>query len=314
MMAELRMAERRVAVVRGTAVEVITEPLPDLADGHVRVELHAVGICHSDIAAIASGEIEGPEYRGHEAAGAVVESRMPELPVGTRVVTYVSDAYASHVDAPVSRIVVLDDACSMLDGALAEPTACVIGGVEMLQLTDSREVVVVGAGFMGLLAVRYLALLGHAVTVFEPVVARRELALAAGAARALEPRDAHEAYPRGADVVIEATGSASGLELAGSLVAIAGTLGVLGYHQSGGGRRSVPMERWNFRAISVLNLHHRSEERMLNWIDRAQRSAARGGIVPSVFVDARLSLEEAPAGLSATPAAQAPVKAVFALR
>jgi len=305
---------REAVVVLGTDVAVVTEALPGLAPGHVRVQLHYVGVCHSDIAAIASGEILEPSHRGHEAAGVVVESLVPALPVGTRVVAYVHDAYATHVDVPADRAVVIDDDCSMLDAALAEPVACVIGGVEMLQLTDLTEIVVVGAGFMGLIAVRYLALLGHSVTVVEPVAARRELALAAGAARVMEPGEAREAYPDGAALVVEASGSAPGLALAGDLVAIAGTLGILGYHQSEGGMRTVPMERWNFRAVTVLSLHHRDPERVMRWIDRAQRSAARGGIVPSAFVDARVPLSDAAAALAALPAAQAPVKAVFALR
>ena len=62
-----------------------------------------------------------PAVLGHEAAGIVVESRDDGIEVGARVVAYVGDAYASHVDAPADRIVLLDDDCSMLDGALAEP-------------------------------------------------------------------------------------------------------------------------------------------------------------------------------------------------
>lgn len=307
------LAERRAVIVTGSQVDVVVERMPELLPGHARVAIRYVGICHSDIAEIASGTISEPSHRGHEASGVVVASRAPEIAVGARVVAYVGDAYATHVDVPTPRITVLDDECSLLDGALAEPTACVIGAVEMLRLTHCAEVVVVGAGFMGLLAVRYLALLGHAVTVIEPIATRRALALATGAVRVLEPGAAFAAFPDGTDVVIEATGGAPGLALAGDLVAIEGTLGILGYHQSGDGIRSVPMERWNFRAISVLSLHHRSPERMMRWIDRAQRSAARGGLVPSTLVDARFDLDDAARGLAARPATDAPLKAVFAL-
>lgn len=306
--------ERTAVVVTGREIAVVTEAMPPLEGGHVRVELHAVGICHSDIAAIAACEYEEPVHRGHEAAGVVVESLAPEIPVGTRVAAYVGDAYASHVDAPAGRVVVLDEACSMLDAALAEPVACVIGGVEMLRVTHCDEVVVVGAGFMGLVATRYLALLGHSVTVIEPVAARRQVALAAGASRVLEPEEADRTYPDGVSVVIEATGGARGLERAGSLVATDGTLGILGYHQSEQGLRTVPMQQWNFRAITVRNLHHRSEEQVLRWMGRAQRSAARGGIVPSMFIDRALTLDDAPQGLAALPPSEAAVKPVFVLR
>ncbi|OJU40271.1 MAG: hypothetical protein BGN97_02945 [Microbacterium sp. 69-10] len=292
-------------------IDIVTELLTEVSAGHARVKLSHAGICHSDIAAIASGTITGPAHIGHEASGVVVESRIPGLDAGTRVVAYATDAYATHVDVPHDRIVVLDPGCSTLDAALAEPVACVIGAIEMLPLADCSEIVLVGAGFMGLLAVRHLALLGHAVTVVEPIEARRAVALGAGAVRALHPDSVLSEYPSGTAIVIEATGSAGGLALAGDLVAIGGTLGILGYHQSENGMRTVPMERWNFRAMSVLSLHHRSAERMMRWIDRAQRSAAQGGIVPSEFVDAYFGLSDAALALAMTPADRAPVKAVL---
>lgn len=304
---------RRAVVVGADGIRVETEAMPELADGHVRVALAFAGICHSDIAAIAGGDVADGSRIGHEASGVVVASRADGIAVGDRVVAYVGDAYATHVDAPADRVVPLDEGCSLLDAALAEPVACVIGGVEMLELTHLDEVVLVGAGFMGLLAVRYLALLGHRVTVVEPVARRRELAVELGAARAVEPDAARGMYPDGASLVVEATGAAGGLALASDLCAIGATLGILGYHQSGGGERTVPMESWNFRALKVLSLHHRDPANVLRWIDRAQRSAARGGIVPSALVDAQLPLDDAPLGLRAVPASEAPVKAVLVL-
>ncbi|MGB4137056.1 MAG: alcohol dehydrogenase catalytic domain-containing protein, partial [Microbacterium sp.] len=145
------IVERRAVVVTDGRIEVVAEPLAALAEAHARVQLSHVGICHSDIAAIAAG-IAGPAHLGHEAAGVVVESRIAGLDVGTRVVAYVNDAYATVVDVPQDRITVLDPGCSLLDAALAEPVACVIGAVEMLSLTDCAEIVLIGAGFMGLLA------------------------------------------------------------------------------------------------------------------------------------------------------------------
>lgn len=308
------VVQRTAVLVTGRDIAVVTEPMLPLADGHVRIQVHAAGVCHSDIAAIAACEYEEPVHRGHEIAGVVIESRVTDVPVGTRVAAYVGDGYATHVDAPPHHLVAIDDACSLLDAALAEPVTCVIGGVEMLHLTDCDDIVVVGAGFMGLIATRYLALLGHTVTVIEPVAVRREAALKAGARQALHPDEAAVGLSDAATVVIEATGGAAGLELAGSLVAVGGTLGILGYHQSDLGQRTVPMQQWNFRAITVRNLHHRSEEQVLRWMHRAQQSAALGGIVPSLFVDAELTLDDAPRVLTAAPAAESAIKPVFILR
>ena len=95
-------------------------------------------------------------------------------------------------------------------------------------------------------------------------------------------------------VVVEATGGAGGLRLASDLVRIAGTLGIMGYHQSNGGARTVEMESWNFRALRVLSLHHRNPDDVLRWIDRAQRLAANGIIRPSELVDVTVDLEGLP--------------------
>ena len=112
-----------------------------------------------------------------------------------------------------------------------------------------------------------------------------------------------------ASVVIEATGAAAGLQLASDLVAIDGTLGILGYHQSGGGPRMVDMQGWNFRAMRVVSLHNRSTENALTWIDRAQRSAALGFISPGQLVDAEVDLDGL-AGLSSARSRHDAIKTV----
>lgn len=65
---------------------------------------------------------------------------------------------------------------------------------------------------------------------------------------------------------------------------------------------------------SELSLHHRSPQNILRWIDRAQRSAARGGVVPSALVDSYVDLSDAAEGLVSRPASKSPTKAVFDMR
>jgi len=267
-----------------------SEPLPR---GHVRVAVAFVGVCHSDIARVREGQGAFPARIGHEVSGTVTESAS-DIPVGARVVAYVEDGYATELVVPAARIVRLHDDCSLLDGALAEPLACVIGGIEMLDLATVPEVALVGAGFMGLMALRMLVARGIPVTVIEPRERSRSLAEAWGAARTLAPDAVPETMRQNMPVVVEATGGAGGLQLASDLVQIAGTLGIMGYHQSNGGMRTVPMESWNFRALRVLSLHHRNPDDVLRWIDRAQRLAANGIVRPSELVDVTVGFEGLP--------------------
>jgi threonine dehydrogenase-like Zn-dependent dehydrogenase len=206
----------------------------------------------------------------------------------------VDNGYASEIVVPAARTVVLHPDCSLLDGALAEPVACVIGGLEMLSFREHRRIVLVGAGFMGLLALRYLTAVGHRVFVIEPRASARELARRWGADDVVHPDEIDDRMRQTQPIVIEATGAAAGLNVAGDLVGIDGTLGILGYHQSNGGERIVDMRGWNFRALRVFSLHNRCTDNILTWMDRAQRSAALGFISPGRLVDVRVNLDELP--------------------
>jgi threonine dehydrogenase-like Zn-dependent dehydrogenase len=276
------------------AAEVVQAEPKSLPDGHVRVAVAYAGVCHADIADVAEGNGAFPHRLGHEVSGVVIESAASTRPVGTRVVAYVDDGYATEVVAPAERTVPLHPGCSLLDGALAEPTACVIGGLEMLSFREQAQVVLVGTGFMGLLALRYLTAIGHRVFAIEPRAGARDLARSWGADTVVHPDEVPERMHLAQPIVIEATGAAAGLQLASDLVAIDGTLGILGYHQAGGGKRTVDMQSWNYRAMHVVSLHNRSDKNILTWIDRAQRSAALGIICPGQFVDAQVDLVNLP--------------------
>lgn len=276
-------------------VKVTEAESPALPADSVRVQVAFVGVCHSDTARVKQGRGPFPARLGHEVSGIVTESSAEAVPVGARVVAYVEDGYATELVVPAWRSVQLHPGCSLEDAALAEPLACVIGGIEMLDLAHEPEVVLVGAGFMGLMALRLLVAGGHRVVVIEPRDIARDLAVKWGAERVLSPDDVTPDMMQASSVVVEATGAAGGLQLASDLTKIGGTLGIMGYHQSNGGKRTVDMESWNYRALKVLSLHHRDPHNVLRWIDRAQRLSAHGILRPSELVDTTVTLEELPA-------------------
>ena len=71
--------------------------------------------------------------------------------------------------------------------ALAEPVACVTRGVNRLNVVGGDTVVVIGAGFMGLLFLKLLKLRGCKVIVVQRSAKRRELAARMGADLTLDP-------------------------------------------------------------------------------------------------------------------------------
>jgi threonine dehydrogenase-like Zn-dependent dehydrogenase len=274
------------------------------------VEVAFTGVCHSDTAQVRSGAGSFPYRIGHEVSGIVVDSAHEAMPAGARVVAYVEDGYATEIVTSAADCVTLDPSCDLLDASLAEPVACVIGGMSALDLARVPRIAVVGAGFMGLLTIGYLAAAGHRVVAVEPRAKTRKRALELGAEEAVEPADVPPEWRAGFPVVVEATGAQAGLTLAGDLVGVAGTLGIMGYHQSEGGRRQVDMRSWNFRCLRVLNLQSRNRQDGLRWIDRAQRMSARGVLRPGLLVDEQVSIDEL-AGLFNDEAKSDAVKAVL---
>jgi len=82
-----------------------------------------------------------------------------------------------------------------------------------------EEVVVIGQGVVGLLVTQLMKRAGTSVTAVEPLALRRALAVRCGADEAVAPdealaRIAARTSDRGADIVIEASGNASALQLA----------------------------------------------------------------------------------------------------
>jgi threonine dehydrogenase-like Zn-dependent dehydrogenase len=291
---------RYAVAVESKVVTIKTDDSPACPDGSIRVAVAYVGICHSDIAAVSAGTAEFPARLGHEVAGIVIESRSADIAVGARVAAYVDDGCATDIIVPAERIIPLHERCTLLDGALAEPLACVIGGMDMLDLKGANKIALVGAGFMGLLATRLLVARGLNVVAIDPRELARRWALTWGATSAAAPDDVKQADHGNFDVVIEASGTADGLGLAGDLVGVGGTLGVLGYHQSESGLRTIDMESWNYRGLTSISMHHRDPSKLVQWMHRAQRLSAHGIVRPSELVDLLVSLEDSPPYLAGT--------------
>jgi len=94
----------------------------------------------------------------------------------------------------------------------------------------------------------------------------RQAALRSGADEAYDPRElparlldatALTTADRGFDVVVEASGTQPGLDLATELVRPHGTISILGYHQ---GIRQVDLQVWNWKALDIVNAHVRDRD------------------------------------------------------
>jgi L-iditol 2-dehydrogenase len=146
-------------------------------------------------------------------------------------ITGLPGGFAEYVTVPAVNAVRVESELNMAEAALAEPLACVVHSTDLLTRSDARytlagnghavrTAVVCGAGPSGLLFVQYLRRVlrfNGLLLVIEPNAKRRGLAERFGA-ETIDPsaNDAADAvrertHGRGAELVIEASGSGPAL-------------------------------------------------------------------------------------------------------
>lgn len=123
-------------------------------------------------------------------------------------------AFAEYVVVPASQLYELPEQISFEEGALIEPLACALYGVKRLQPEYGGKAVIFGAGPMGLLLLKALNIAGMSqVAVVDLDPACLERASAMGAAKTFSHiGEVKDAYPRGFDVVVDATGNPKVIE------------------------------------------------------------------------------------------------------
>jgi 2-desacetyl-2-hydroxyethyl bacteriochlorophyllide A dehydrogenase len=247
------------------AMEVRAVPVPALEPGHVLVEVSHCGICGTDLHLVLEGYARPGTVLGHEWSGTVAacapdvtgwapgtsvvcgpvpgcgrcracRAGRPSVCLAREPVDLLEfrGAFCRYVAVPAARLLALPAGLTTRQAALTEPTAIAIHTVNLSGVTPQDRVLVTGAGPVGLLVVAVLHARGvGGITVSEPVPARRERALAVGAARAVHP-DGLPAAPLGRPVVdavtvaFECSGNGRAAESALAQLEPSGTLVFVG--------------------------------------------------------------------------------------
>lgn len=258
--------------------------IPEPGADQVLVKTIGCGVCSGDVHTyrVRSERVAGELMLGHEASGVIVAvgGSVDGFFEGERV-TAIGGAYADYFVAHPNQLVKLPDGVDPLF-ALGEPLACCVHASERFGLSPGDRAVVIGCGFMGLICIQLLNLMGaSSVTAVDPMESRREMALTLGATSAAAPDDVLMSDPDEGEyeIVVEAAGSASALELAADLVTHHGTLTIIGYHESNHGQRTVNMQRWNYKAIDVVNGHVRRHGEKMGAMRKAVGLLEKGQLV-----------------------------------
>ncbi len=221
---------------------VIDADKPTVGPDDVLIEVVAAGICGTDLH-IFRGEYEAtyPLIPGHEFSGVVaaVGGNVSHFRVGDRVTADPNipcnrcsacqrnqpnqceklaaigvtrnGGFAQFVAVPEGNVFSIGD-LSFAQGAFVEPLACVVWGLQRVQIQPGDSVLILGAGPMGCLLVQAIKRCGAAkVAITGTVPWRLEQAAALGATETILA-DSHQSErlkaiaPDGFNVVVEATG------------------------------------------------------------------------------------------------------------
>jgi threonine dehydrogenase-like Zn-dependent dehydrogenase len=222
------------------------------------IKVHLAGVCSTDLQ-IFKGYMGFKGVPGHEFVGSVSDG--PREFVGKRVVgeinfacgycdvcrrdlgrhcpnrkvmgiLNVDGAFAEYASVPVENLHIVPDHVSDEDAVFTEPLAAAFEILTQVELSPADEVLVLGDGKLGNLCAQVLHLTGAKVTTLGKHADKLALIKTAGVRTIL----LSDWQARLFDVVVEATGSAAGLELALSAVRPRGTLvlksTIAGNHQT----------------------------------------------------------------------------------
>ena len=236
-------------------------PVPKPGKGEVLIKSISCGVCEGEVYRYRQMTSHPGEERlllGHEGSGTVAAIGEGVLgwALGDVVTTSLGGAYAEYFVVAAERLLRLPKAISP-EWAVGEAVACCAYSAKNARIEKGDAVAVVGCGFMGMLCIDFAKKLYGAgeVLAIEPVEWRLALASCHGA-DSLSLAEKPEFAGR-YDVVLEAAGVQAALDASARMVAEHGRLTIVGYHQSDGGSRSVPMQIWNLKALEVTSGHCR---------------------------------------------------------
>lgn len=227
-------------------VKLAEVPKPIPGPGEVLIKIILAGICNTDLEVLA-GYRDFDGVLGHEFVGFVHADPRDEL-TGKRVVGSITifcgqcwfcrrgetsqclnrttiginhrdGAFAEYIVLPRENVHIVPDTLSDMEAVLIEPLAAGMRILEQAHIRPLDKVVVLGDGKLGMLTAIALWVAGNDVTIIGKHVDK--LSTAAGMGLKTEILGSSDLAP---DVVVDCTGSSSGLEAAIDLIRSGGTI------------------------------------------------------------------------------------------
>lgn len=239
---------RALTLVDVKKFEIIEKNIPEATDNKVVIRVKRTGICGSDIHMIwASGYGAGTNFViGHEFSGIISDAgNSKTFKVGDRVVAMEIDScldcefcntnrenicdhvldggpgigsdggYGEYVAVREDMVRILPDNVSFVSGAMVEPAAISMHGIQLAKVNENSQVLITGCGAIGLFAAACAHALGaKKIVTTEANLERVKIAANSGfVTDSLYAKDENleakltEIAPNGFDAVIECSGN-----------------------------------------------------------------------------------------------------------
>ena len=196
--------------------------MPKVGPKDVLIQVKACGVCGTDVHIYegdkGAAEVTPPTILGHEFSGVIAEvgSEVTNYKAGDRVCidpncycgacepcrngvvhycehmigygTTVNGGFAEYCAVNERQVYKLGDNTSFEQGAMTEPVACCLHGMDLCEIRPGLQVVVIGGGMIGLIILKLSRLAGAAkVALLEPVESKREVGKKLGADICIDP-------------------------------------------------------------------------------------------------------------------------------
>ena len=299
-------------------------PMPTPAPDEALIRVRLAGVCSTDIELTRGYKGGFNGVLGHEFVGEVVAAAAPDW-IGRRVVGEINigcgacdmcrrglrkhcagrttlgimnrdGAFAEYVVAPIANLHTVPDAVTDAQAVFVEPLAAAFQVLEQVPITAAARVYVLGAGRLGILCAMALATTHCDITVVGRHAERFPLLAHLGIANTvLAGSQAHrDLAEQRADVVVEVTGAAQGLQEALRLVRPGGV--IVQKSTYAGGRFDLDTNRVVVDEITIVGSR-------CGPFPRAIAALHAGAVVVDALIDARYPLSQ---GVEALAFAQRP--------
>ena len=290
---------------------VTAKPLGSPGPGQALIRVIQNGLCTSEMLDWSLGT-GAPRAIGHEPVGEVVAvGEGARVRVGDIITGRIEASFSDFVIGGEDAMVVVPEGMNPLT-VLGEPVGCVVEAARRSRIQPGQSVALIGAGYMGLLMTQVLtATEGVTVTAIDTRQDALDHARSSGARHGVLSSHLTSALDDSFDLVVEASGSQAGLDLATALVRLHGTVSILGFHQ---GMRQIDATMWNYKSIDVVNAHVRDMGLLAESTALGLEMQRDGRIDPASLITHRFGLsqvDEAFETLRAKPAGF--IKAVIEL-